>query len=378
MLARSVVFIAFALSLGSAGRAEEDARRPTTWHLRYNTGPSIALHSSPPAAEVALAGPSQLGGTTPLRLPGNLKGTYRINAFKPGFAYATTRVEFVPGLGEDTAYPIAAPPSLLSSTLMPPGALEWQGGERQVGASLFGAELAAVAGAIWSGRRADTYRQDATANSGQGFLAEIDAYRSDLRRAAWEKATRQFTVAAAGLWAVSIVSRTGLAAHLDTQFDGGGTMAIQLPRAGRGAVIFRSALLPGWGQRHAGRLVAGRHLLTASMATGLAALLASQSYDRAAAELRAAEARFDYLRQTDVGAAIQARTALDQSQTDSDRAHTARLATLGLTAGLWAYNLFDAWVFTNDAAQRFGDAADAPQVAVLPPVQGRAGLVIKF
>jgi hypothetical protein len=385
-----------------ADRPTRDTLTPATWHLTYNQGPEIELLSSPPRVEVTLEGTSTHGGVTPFSIPGNLHGRYTLAAFKPGFAYASRQLEFVfEDRNQPTAAPVAAARSRALLLAMPPGVVEWQQGDRLEGTVLATSELAAIAGSFWAHQRAvdaaSTSRIEAArAAAATGDERErlvVASSRAAAQERAWKRAEHQWLGFGAGLWALTYLTRAHLTPGLETRFDGAGRLSVELEPLSRGSAALRSLLVPGWGQAYSGRRGAGQGFMVGSLSMVSGLLLADQAYARAEADLEHAAEYLEYVRKVDFDAAAIAQEQLDHAGRVADRAWSTRRLTFALTAGLWAYNLFDAVLHArgpdpmtadNSAAPTLGEGrageetADGPELSALLPVDGRLGVALRF
>lgn len=390
IIAIIVLSLVAAPAPAAADRPTRDTLTPATWHLTYNKGPQIQLLSSPPEVHVKLDGPSSHGGITPLAVPGNLRGHYTLEAYKPGFVFTHVRVDFVRGNGLSTAEPVSNRRSALAAALAPPGTRAWQEGEFAHGLVLSGTEASSVLGLLWSHHQQANFASLASALDEQAAVAtgdqrselEIEAAHASDRATAWRRARTEWVAVGGGLWAVTYLGRTVMAPRLDTHFDGDGHFAFSLRPIRRADAAIRSLLLPGWGQAYAGRRRASGGFLSGGLTMLIGTLLADQAYQRAATDLAYADRYLEHMRKLDPDATAIAQEQLRHAEQVADAAWSTRRLTFGLTAGFWAYNLFDAIYHARgpqaEAAGSAPAAADGPDVSALSPLGGRLGVAVRF
>jgi hypothetical protein len=357
---------------------------PSSWLVDYQNRPALSLLSSPPRAEARLTGlAGSILGITPLSIPGNLRGTYRLSVAKPGYAFQRVRLDFAGKSSElSPGQPVAAMPSPLLSTLLPPGSLEIQQGMGLRGVSYLVGEIAAITGTAWSHRRANSLSEDSealaeAAAAAGGELATglaNESIRTAQRADAYRRARTQWLLLGAGLWTVNALERTVMSGSSVPAVDGRGNLKVSLRPLTRTGVALRSAILPGWGQAYAGRGGAASGFLTSGLTLLSGFLLADQAYDRAESEFKHAERELDLARQAGEEEYAQALSALQHADEVADDAWRVRSIALAGTAALWAYNFFDA-VYSGG-----GPAGREPgtQVSALSPADGRLGVRVRF
>jgi hypothetical protein len=376
--------------MAAADRPTRETLTPATWHLTYNKGPEIELLSSPPAVQVTLDGPSTHGGVTPFTVPGNLRGKYAVEVYKPGYVYASGKLDFVfEDINDPTSSPVKASRSRAVMFAMPPGLVEWQDGFRMQGAALMGSGLGAGTGIVWSHSRQVSYDSQASslyvqaedATGDRRTELEIEARRAQRHAEAWSKASIEWMAFGGGLWVLNSIARF-TSPSLDAEFDADGKLALNLTPVKRSSVALRSLLLPGWGQAYAGRMQASGNFLTGGLSMVMGTLLAHQAYGRAEAELIYSAEYLDYIRKIDPDATREAQQQLDNAQQIADSAWSTRNLTLGLTAAVWAYNLFDAVYFSSGPQTELADdeAPEEPEteLSALSPLSGRFGVQLAF
>jgi hypothetical protein len=122
--------------------------------------------------------------------------------------------------------------------------------------------------------------------------------------------------------------------------------------------------------------------LSGGLSLVAATLLADQAYARAEADLMYSADYLDHVRTIDPDETRAAQQQLENAQRVADAAWSTRNLTLGLTAALWAYNLFDAVYFSHgpDTVASVDPAPTEPtrELSALVPIGGRVGLMIAF
>jgi hypothetical protein len=381
----------------SAPSAVGTSPYPATWLHALVNRPEFNLLSSPPQAEARLEGLSgSILGVTPLTLPGNMRGTYRLSIRKPGYAQHRARLDFKPS-GPDHALGHATPasPSPILAWASPPGYLELRQGTTWRGTSYMTGEVTAIAGAVWAHRKASStasleqsYAQQAAAATGsrRDELANL-AERYASRSQAWARSRSQWLMMGAGLWTLNALERTTFSASNTPAVDAAGNVAVDLRPLTRGAVAMRSALLPGWGQAYAGRMQAAGGFMTAGLSLLTGVVLTDQAYKRTASELAFAELEYDRARRVGETETEAAQARLDHASDVADAAWSTRQLAILSTAALWTYNLFDAVYFARGpqiagaagaAPSTPTVAAAAPAVRPLSPLGGKLGVEIRF
>lgn len=361
---------------------------PSTWLRDLEQVPAFNLLTSPPQAEAKLEGMAgSILGVTPLAIPGNLRGTYRLSVSKSGYAHHAGQLDFrraAPDHGIGMPTPASVSPVLALAT--PPGYLEAKQGMAWRGASTICGEAVAILGAAWAHRRAsatasqaENLRQQAAAANGttQAELSNQSA-RYAARADAWARGRSQWLIVGGGVWAASVLERTVLSGSDAPAVDGAGNLAISLRPLTVSAVAIRSAILPGWGQAYAGRGQAAGGFATAGLTLLAGLVLADQATTRAGGELAYAEREYDLARTLGEAETAEAQAALNHAADVADGAWSMRSLVLGSTAALWAYNIFDAAYFARGPGGDPGQTGARPAVAPLSPLAGRLGVEVRF
>lgn len=330
------------------------------------------LQSSPEGALVRIEGPITLSGTTPFPLEGLPSGTYRLDAQGPGTGWVTGSVHLDPAGG-------VHPKSRLSAAalLLPPGVahLEQDGGWR--GWIFLGGGAVSAAGLVVQ----ESSRRDAASDVNAATVAYRRAVTEDAVRTAGFRLERALDTRAddeemRNLWAGYLASVWIGAALEEWLFtpgvtlagDGAGGYTLDLPRAGAVAAGFRSALVPGSGQRYLGHGARGNLFSAAVLALGAGTVLAQDRFLDARTEQRDLQRRYD-------AAVTQEEIRLwrnrleDASGRTRDRSRL-RWVAFGATAGVYLWNVLDA-VTTGRSS---GEAPEL-QLSVLPEAGGfRTGI----
>jgi len=301
------------------------------------------LEADPPGSYLALRGAVSLSGAAPLPIDALPPGEYGLRAEGPGLAAARGR--FVRSLAGLEGRPWADATALG----LPPGLLHLRRGEAR-GWSFLGAAAvsAGMAGRTQlSLRDAEKLRDRAALDYEQAVSEEqIRGARRRSLAAAQEVRDREevrdlwlgilaLSWAGAGLEALLLTPQPSLAPSAD-----GGYVAT-LPRASRSKAAFRSLLVPGAGQRSMGREGRGSLFLTAIAGLGAGAVAAHDAFLEARREQSAAQRLFDEAE--DEAALRAARASLERAAERTDDRNALRWALVGAAAGVYVWNVLDAF-----------------------------------
>jgi hypothetical protein len=239
-----------------------------------------------------------------------------------------------------------------------------------------------LAGVFWSQNRSTRYadqaadwrRAAAGAQGDEAFVLDLTAETHERHADAWRQARDQWAFAAGALWGWSALARTRLAPKLDAEIDADSRLILRLHPISRPGTILRSALLPGWGQSYAGRPRAAGWLQATGSILATATLLAHQASVRADINVLHADELVQHYQITDPQQTEAAFLELDHARELALQASRLRTVTIGLTAGLWAFNLLDAMVHTEVAPHGQANLSTQPPLALVSPGDRRLGL----
>ncbi|MCK4304698.1 MAG: hypothetical protein KAY24_10715, partial [Candidatus Eisenbacteria sp.] len=120
-----------------------------------------------------------------------------------------------------------------------------------------------------------------------------------------------------------------------------GLYTATFPRASRAGLALRSALVPGAGQRYMGRGGWGSFFFSVTGALAAGALVAHDDYLDARRDQAVAQSRFDEAEAEDELA--DARRDLEAAADDADEKNVIRWALVGGAAGVYLWNVLDAF-----------------------------------
>ncbi len=304
---------------------------------------AAVLEADPPDAHLSVRGAVSVTGAAPLPLADLPVGEYELAADGPGLPAVRGRFALSPaGL---SARPWVGPVALI----LPPGVMHLERGETRgwalAGAGIAGATMAVVSQAAI--RNAED-KVDRTALSYAWAISEenIAAARRSLLAATQEREDQKEM---RSLW-LGYLGATWLGASLEAllltprpSFDASesGHYLVTLPRAGGARAALRSAIVPGGGQRYMGRSPRGNFFFTATAALAAASIAAHDAFLEARRDQAQAQRRFDDVeRESELDGA---RRDLEQAAERVDDKNTLRWALVGATAGVYAWNVIDAF-----------------------------------
>jgi len=306
------------------------------------TGATL-LDANPPDAHLSVRGAVSLAGVAPLPLANLPVGEYGLAADGPGLPAVRGRFVLSPeGL---SARPWAGPTALI----LPPGVVHLERGETRgwtlAGAGIAGATLAIVSEAAI--RNADDKVDRASLSYAWAVSEEnIAAARRSLLDATQEREDQKEI---RNLW-LGYLGATWLGAALEAvlltpqpSFEAVGPeqYLVTLPRAGGAEAALRSALVPGGGQRYMGRASRGNFFFTATATLAAASVAAHDAFLEARRDQAEAQRRFDDVeRESELD---RARRDLEKAAERVDDKNTLRWALVGATAGVYAWNVIDAF-----------------------------------
>lgn len=314
------------------------------WALPASAGRPLLLQADSPDAHLSIHGSVSVAGAAPLPISGLPSGEYTLSAEGPGLP--AVRGRFVLGPDGMSHRPWASP----WTALLPPGYVHLDRGDGRgwaLAASATGG-LAMTAASQGSFRRAQdkvdraqrTYIQ---ADSEEG----IENARHSLLAASRELSDRREI---RNLW-IGFLGATWLGSAMEAvlltpqptfrEYDQGGTHLAELPRAGGGQAAVRSLLVPGGGQRYMGRTTRASFFFSATAALTAASIVAHDSFLEARREQARAQRLFDDL--DDETGVERARRDLEKAAERTDNRDTLRWAIAGAAAGVYAWNVVDAF-----------------------------------
>lgn len=300
------------------------------------------LTSDPSGVQLAVLGPVELYGKTPLDLQELPEGEYRFFVQEPGFPAARGRIARDESGFVQRSW--AGPRALL----LPPGTVHLERGERR-GLIYLGAATASLSmGLIWQGRLDDA----AQSRDSAGRLYEkaqsedaIDSARLALAQAEDEETDAKEV---RGLWfaylgttaAMSFVEAALMTPGTDLRVSEQGDYSIRLPASHRGLHALRSALVPGAGQRYMGRQGAANLFTFAVGAFAAASVLAQDSFLEQRREQADAQRR---LQLADTESEVRSALAnLQQEEKETDQASNVRWGVVGALGAAYLWNVIDA------------------------------------
>jgi len=321
-----------------------------------------SLDSIPPGVHVKVSGRVGLAGVTPLPLDDLPPGDYRIEARGRGTAFARGRL-----VREANTYTVTSSASA-SALLLPPGILHLQQHETGRGLLFLGGGLAGGTMAVINEVSRSDAAEDVRLAQQRYDLAvtedDITAARLDLDQARNEtddeaEMRNLWAFYGGAAWVGAAVEQWLLTPHatLDDK------SSLRVPRAGGPQAGLRSALVPGAGQRYVGRSGRGNVFTMSIMGLGAVTLVAHESYLSARRDQANAQRRYEAATtEEDLG---HWQAELTDAADTADSRNTLQWAFVGITAGTYLWNVFDAWFI----GERIGSEARL-DMSVLPRPDG--------
>ena len=302
---------------------------------------AATLDSNPPGAHVRVSGQVGLAGVAPLPLDDLPPGSYRLEAQGRGTALARGRL-----VREAGAF--AVMPSVSAyAILLPPGIIHLQQNETGRGLLFLGAGLAGGTMAVIN----EVSRSDAEEDVDRAqeryddAVAEEDIVnaRLDLESAQDEaddeaEMRNLWAIYGGVTWVGAAVEQWLLTPHATLDAN---ASALRIPRAGGPRAGFLSALVPGSGQRYVGRSSRGNLFTMGIMGLGAVTLVAHESYLDARRDQ--AEAQRHYDAATNEDSIDRWQDELEDTADTADSRNTLQWACAAVTAGVYIWNVFDAW-----------------------------------
>ena len=323
------------------------------------------LDSDPAGTYVVLRGPISLSGRAPLPMDELPEGDYELSAEGPGLATVRGRIQSDANGLRMRSW--AGPGALLT----PPGMVHLGRGERRGWLYLGAATVSAAFGITTHGRLRDAEDDiDAATRDYSRAVTEdeVVAARQRLLLASHDKADQEEL---RKLWGGYLVA-TWVAAGIETWLltpeptlapGAGRDYRVTLPRVGGASAAFRSLIVPGAGQRAIGRPGRG-NLFGAAIAVGAAgAILAQEDFLDARRAQTRAQNEFD---RAETEAEIdRARVVLQSAANETDDKDQVRVAFLGATAGIYLWNVLDAFLGGREEANSLSWSVSPTQDGLL-------------
>lgn len=307
----------------------------------------LALESDPPGAYVRVRGPVSLSGAAPVPLAELPLGEYGLILGGPGRATHYGRfVRLDAGLQ-------ARRWATASALVHPPGLQHLRRGDGRgwlfLGA---GTVSATVAAAQEAARRSAEGDGDEALRSYLAAVSPeaIQEARSRLLDAVQEEEDRRelrslWLGYLAATWIGAGVEAWLLTPQPSLEIGGGGQYVVTVGRASGLQAGWRSLLVPGAGQRYAGHSGRGDFFLAATALLGAGAIGAQDAF--LAARRDQAEAQRDFDAAETTAAVNQAHDQLQRAADRVDDRDALRWALVGATAGVYLWNVLDAFGSTG-------------------------------
>lgn len=181
----------------------------------------VVVGSAPPGAVVELVGQYVYRGVTPWKLDRALSGTYEVRAYKAGYEEWEGYV-LLSATRHDSLFIRLTRKTPLGAGIrsgIVPGWGQYYTGQKAKGSLFFVAEVAALAGVVWTNEKRDD-SQTAYSEARLAYLAadqvdEIEEKYLEMRKAfdeldRWHEKRRQWSYAAAAIWLANILDATVL------------------------------------------------------------------------------------------------------------------------------------------------------------------------
>jgi uncharacterized protein DUF5683 len=367
---RSASRAAFVLGLGllAAGRACSQPDDPGTYS-EEPAGLFYTIDSQPVRGQAQLVGRNRFQGQMPISMPAELMGDYRLRITAPGYETQAGHITF-PGSGA----PVELGPQRVSfaRAIAWPGLAALSSGESE---PVRGWGMATAAGVGVTGLVAsEIRRRDAENGSGgdpepgdssEETAARIQEARDAGAEEAASSARNDWAIFTAATWGLSLLDTYALAPGIDRAQVDLTEVDLTLSPLSRGQAVLRS-LIPGFGQTYARRNKAGALAFYGALGSVTGLLMAEHAYEESRMQVNALEDLYQ-----DPGADPEALVAIrseieDESETASDREQLRNIMA-GITAGVWAINLLDAWIGTPTPSSAGQAGQGLPlRVALLP------------
>ncbi len=353
--------LVLALCLTGAASAQElgEESRGFRYDDRANQG-FYSVETIPPGIRLELSGRNRLIGPSPLSIPADIQGVYRLQATGPG--YETQRARLVlPGGGQpvELAGPHDVGLATLSLALLWPGTAELRQGSQLRGR---GWAIAGAVGAVatlvnhlglqdeldYAAEARQALNQTTGGSARQ--LAMVEVVRHEAKATRSRAARRDWALFTGAIWGLSLVDHFLLTPGLDRAEIGLTEVTIELQPLSRVEAGWRSLLTPGMGQLYAGRPRAAALAMFGTLTAGVTLLATEHYYDEAVNRVAAIEQLYNEPQADPETLATLRPTLADEVQT-ADSRRTTRNVLLGVTAGAWALSIVDAYLGTPVATR---------------------------
>lgn len=355
--------------------AAQDARRE---------GRALEFRTDLPWARLDLEGDDDMGGVSPLRVPGPLLGDFWLVAGGPGVETQRGRVRIEldeAGSRIDSHGAIPFHESVMRAALFP-GYPQMRYGESGKARFLMFSALAGIGGTIW----AESEVRDAEATISDlesaialsGVAADRDRLRRELADETETKAyrtnRRNLLLGATGVvWGVSFLDAVAFRPGFDVSQANESSMTLALSRKTRLDAMLRSAVFPGLGQAYNGRRTKAALVALAGIGAGVHYLWRQSEYNEAVSEFEKTSGRYES------SVSVDERTRLlaeQRAQFDDveDRAFERDIA-LAAVGGVWFLSLVDT---AMDFGGEWGDARIAGKVGLSMDPSGAVCARLEF
>ncbi|HET9253451.1 MAG TPA: hypothetical protein VFP58_15160 [Candidatus Eisenbacteria bacterium] len=291
--------------------------------------PILTLLTVPKDAQVALRGPTKLGGMTPLDLPWTATGKFSVVVEGDGLA-RTHGVVYLPERGAlpfVLSEPRSGSMALFLRGFNYPGVNAYSGARTNRAIPM---ALSATAG-LFMGVRSHLYYRDR--------LEEVGEYAEDRSRT--ERSTRNaWLIYTGGVYAMSALDywirpRLELVENTSTR------LTLDVPRATRVGAMWRSLIVPGAGQEFANHRTRSSVWLSTVLVSAAGYVVADYWVSRDEVDVKWAQIGVDTAPPAELEQAL---LELEQEQRDLDVSRDVRRAFGIATVGFHALNLIDASV----------------------------------
>jgi len=367
------------LAVAGPTRAQDE---PGTY-AEEPAGLFYTIDSQPVRGQAQLTGRNRFQGPMPLSMPAELTGDYRIRVIAPGYETQSGHVTF-PGSGAPVDLGSRRPSFARAAAW--PGLAALSSGESE---PVRGWGMATAAGIGVGGLVASEIRrrdaEDGTAGEPTpGDLsseteARIQEARDVGEAEAAGSARNDWAIFTAATWGLSLLDSYVLAPGIEHAQVDLTDVDLTLAPMSRGKAVLRSLLVPGFGQTYARRNGAAALAFYGALGSLTGLLMAEHAYEESRLQVNALEDLYQ-----DPGADPEALVLIraeieDESETASDREQLRNIMA-GITAGVWAVNLLDAWIGTPTPESNDEHAGQGLpfRMAVLPGASPALRLIVPF
>lgn len=302
----------------------------------------LTIFTAPGNADVALRGPMDLAGRTPIDVPPLMTGAYSVVAQGPGLS-RTHGVIFLPPPG---GLPFIVSEPLGVRGLNFPGVPDMMSGRGNRGFTLatsaVGAGFMAVRAHIFYRRRLDEVGN---------FAADRAQNEKDYRNAWMIYGLSVWGASAVDYW---IRPRISLTETTPTR------LTLGVPVASRGGAVWRSLLIPGAGQEFGNHRTRSVVWLTATLFSGAGYVVSDYRTRRDETDLKWAKIRADNATPSEL---VQRKLEFDQARRSRDESKDIRRGFVVGTLSLHALNILDATMMRLNL-----QAPEKPKISSIAPI----------